>query len=44
MNQLEVHADFGPWTLRPGLDLRMPMGSLGSGVPVILGLSVAAAF
>ena len=43
-NQLEVHADFGPWTVRPGLDLRVPMGSFANAVPVILGISVGAAF
>lgn len=43
-NQLEVHADFGHWTIRPGVDVRLPLGSLASVVPVILGVSVGAGF
>ncbi|HET9253045.1 MAG TPA: hypothetical protein VFP58_13110 [Candidatus Eisenbacteria bacterium] len=42
--QLELHADFGPWTVRPGVDLKMPIGSAAGLVPVILGIAVGASF
>ncbi len=41
LNQLELHADFGPWAIRPGFDLHLPLGSWGEVVPVVLGASVS---
>lgn len=40
-NQLEVHADFLSGSVRPGLDLHVPLGSLSNLVPVVLGASVS---
>jgi hypothetical protein len=42
--QVELHADFGPWLVRPGVDLKMPIGSRAGLVPVVLGISVGASF
>lgn len=41
MNQLEVHADFLSGALRPGLDLRLPLGAVSALVPVALGGSIS---
>lgn len=40
-NRLEVHADFLPGPIRPGLDFQLPMGSEASLVPVVVGASVS---
>ncbi len=42
-NQFEFHADFGPWRIRPGFELRLPLGDLSEAVPVVLGVSISAA-
>lgn len=44
VTQLEVHADFGPWNVRPGLELKIPFGITANLVPVVLGFSVGASF
>jgi len=41
-NQLEFHSDFGPWRVRPGIELRLPLDSAAALVPVVLGVSVSA--
>jgi hypothetical protein len=41
LNQLELHADFLSGSIRPGLDLRLPLGSLSEFVPVALGASIS---
>ena len=41
--QVELHADFGSWRIRPGLELKLPLGLDGYYVPLVLGLSVSAA-
>lgn len=41
VNQLELHADFLPGSIRPGLDLRLPLGSGGDSVSVVLGASIS---
>ena len=41
VNQLEIHADFLPGRIRPGLDLRLPLGALSEFVPVALGASIS---
>lgn len=41
LNQLELHADFGPWAIRPGFDLHLPLDSWGISVPVVLGASLS---
>jgi hypothetical protein len=41
-NQMELHADFGHWRLRPGVELKLPLGIAASIVPVVLGVSVSA--
>lgn len=41
-NQFEFHADFGPWKIRPGFELRLPLGELSEAVPVVLGVSISA--
>jgi hypothetical protein len=40
-NQLEVHADFLPGSIRPGLDLHLPLGFTANTVPVVVGASVS---
>lgn len=40
-NQLELHADFLTGSVRPGLDLHVPLGSLSNTVPVVLGVSLS---
>lgn len=40
-NQFEIHADFLPGAIRPGLDLRVPLGSEANFVPVVLGASIS---
>jgi hypothetical protein len=40
LNQLEVHTDFLSGRIRPGLDLRLPLGSLSQAVSVVLGGSI----
>jgi hypothetical protein len=44
VTQFEFHADFGSGTIRPGVDLKLPIGSAASTVPVVYGISLAAAF
>ncbi len=39
-NQLEFHSDFGPWRVRPGVELRLPLDSAAALVPVVVGVSV----
>ena len=41
-NQMELHADFGPWRFRPGVELKLPLDSAASPVPVVLGVSLSA--
>ena len=41
LNQLDLHADIGSWSLRPGVDLHLPLGSLAEAVPIVLGASVS---
>lgn len=41
LSQLELHADFLSGSLRPGLDLRLPLGPLSEFVPVALGVSIS---
>jgi len=41
LNQLELHADFLSGSIRPGLDLRLPLGTLSEFVPVALGASLS---
>ncbi len=41
LNQFELHGDFGPWSIRPGLELRLPLDSWSDLVPVVLGASVS---
>ena len=40
-NHLEIHADFLPGAIRPGLDVQLPFGSEASLVPVVVGASVS---
>lgn len=40
-NQLEVHADFGSWPVRPGLSVRLPLGEIASDIPVVWGVTLA---
>jgi hypothetical protein len=35
--QFEFHADFGNWTIRPGLDIRLPIGTYADVVSVAYG-------
>jgi hypothetical protein len=39
-NQLEFHADFLSGSLRPGLDVHVPLGAVAIGVPVVFGTSL----
>jgi hypothetical protein len=41
INQFEAHADIGDWSIRPGLDLHLPLDTWGTDVPVVLGFSVS---
>jgi hypothetical protein len=41
INQLEVHADAGPWRVRPGIDVKLPLGGASSLVSAVLGLSLS---
>jgi hypothetical protein len=41
VTQLEVHADFLSGSIRPGLGLTLPLGSVANGVPVVLGFNIA---
>jgi len=43
-NQIELHADFGPGEVRPGIDLKLPLGSVANLIPVVVGISVGASF
>jgi len=40
-NQLELHADFLSGSIRPGLDLFLPLGTASNVVPVVLGFNIA---
>ena len=42
--QFEFHADFGSWTIRPGLDVRLPIGSYANEVSIVYGGSLGASF
>ena len=39
VHQLEVHADVGR-SIRPGVELKVPLGDLGEGIPMVLGASL----
>ena len=39
-SQFELHADFLPGQVRPGLDLRVPLGELGTVVSMVFGASI----
>ena len=41
LNQLEFHADLGPWAVRPGFDLHLPLDSWAENVPVVVGASLS---
>jgi hypothetical protein len=43
-SQFEFHADFGSWVVRPGVDLRLPIGSAANLVSLVIGGSVGASF
>jgi hypothetical protein len=43
-SQFEFHADFGRWVVRPGVDIRLPIGRYAETVSVAYGGSVAASF
>jgi hypothetical protein len=40
-NQLDIHADFLPGAIRPGLEVHVPLGDEASLVPVVVGVSVS---
>lgn len=40
----EAHADFGSWKIRPGADLKIPIGSPARLVPLVLGASIGASW
>jgi hypothetical protein len=40
-NQLEIHADFLPGPIRPGLDLHIPLGNEAELAPAVVGVSVS---
>ena len=40
-NQLELHADGGPWRVRPGIDVKLPLGGASSLISAVLGLSLS---
>jgi hypothetical protein len=40
-NQLELHADFLSGSIRPALDLKLPLESLSEVVPVVIGGSIS---
>ena len=40
-NQLEIHADFLPGPIRPGLDLHLPLGNEAELAPAVVGVSVS---
>lgn len=41
VNQLELHSDFLSGSIRPALDLRLPLGTLSNSVPLVLGGSLS---
>lgn len=41
LNQFELHADVGSWSIRPGFDLHVPLDSWGTIVPSVVGASVS---
>jgi hypothetical protein len=41
VNQFDLHADIGDWSLRPGFDLHVPVGNLADLVPVVVGVNVS---
>jgi len=43
-SQFEFHGDFGNWTFRPGLDLRLPIGSAANLVSLVVGGSLGASW
>ena len=43
-SQFEFHADFANWTIRPGVDIRLPIGTYANTVSVVYGGSLAASF
>lgn len=44
LTQFELHADFGSGTIRPGVDLKLPIGPAATDVSLVYGISLAAAF
>jgi hypothetical protein len=42
VDQLEFHADLGKRRIRPGLEMRLPLGSAAYSVPIVLGASISA--
>ena len=40
VHQFEVHADVGRGTIRPGIELKIPLGDLGESIPMVLGASL----
>jgi hypothetical protein len=40
-NRFEIHADFLPGAIRPGLDIQLPFGPEAELVPVVVGASVS---
>ena len=41
LNQFELHADIGSWSLRPAFEMKVPLGTLADTIPVVLGASVS---
>ena len=41
LNQLELHTDVGPWAVRLGFDLHLPLDSWAESVPVVVGASLS---
>jgi hypothetical protein len=41
--QFELHGDFGSWKIRPGLELKLPLGEAANFVPLVLGVNIGAA-
>jgi hypothetical protein len=42
--QLELHADLGRGTIRPGIEVKLPIDSSARNVPIVLGFSLGASF
>ena len=37
-NQIELHGDFGPWPIRPGVDFHLPLGETAEAIPFVAGI------